>query len=370
MRFGVISTTKGLPWAAPDEVWSRFAALALERGHEVVATVDRAVHASGRLRSLQAMGLRIVVRRPFRPTKLYLLKERFFSELHAFEAFAPEVVLFNGGSILDAGHQPNLALFCSRFRGRLVFVCHGHSEEYAIPDRAGLRDFLGGTAGVVFVAEENRRTVEAQLAFALPRSWVIPNAPSFLLDDPLPWPDPSAARFACVARLDAHWKGHDVLLRALAQPGWSARDWSLDLYGRGGDESHIRELARHFGFGERVRMHGHVDDILPVWQNAHVCLLASRAESLSLAVLEAMMCGRPVVTTDVGDHRRVVEDGVTGFVAEAATAFSFGRALERAWAARERWRDIGQAAHATAVKLHAAAPAERLLQCALEAGLR
>jgi len=106
------------------------------------------------------------------------------------------------------------------------------------------------------------------------------------------------------------------------------RDWSLDLYGRGGDESHIRELARHFGFGERVRMHGHVDDILPVWQNAHVCLLASRAESLSLAVLEAMMCGRPVVTTDVGDHRVSSRMG-DRFCCRGGHRISFGRALER-----------------------------------------
>ena len=53
---------------------------------------------------------------------------------------------------------------------------------------------------------------------------------------------------------------------------------------------------------------------------------------MPLALVEAMLCGRTAVVTDVGGNAEWIEDGETGFVAEAATAKSFGAALkERGW---------------------------------------
>jgi glycosyltransferase involved in cell wall biosynthesis len=67
---------------------------------------------------------------------------------------------------------------------------------------------------------------------------------------------------------------------------------------------------------------------------------------MPLTVIEAMLCGRPVVTTNVGGNSEVIRDGVTGFLAEAAVAECFGRALERMWAQRDRLDEIGKLAAA------------------------
>jgi len=58
-------------------------------------------------------------------------------------------------------------------------------------------------------------------------------------------------------------------------------------------------------------------------------------------LVEAMLCGRPAVVTDVGGNTEWIEDGRTGFVAEAPTAKSFGAALERAWLAQADWQKMG-----------------------------
>jgi glycosyltransferase involved in cell wall biosynthesis len=61
---------------------------------------------------------------------------------------------------------------------------------------------------------------------------------------------------------------------------------------------------------------------------------------LPLALIETMLCGRPVVATDVAGGE-VVEEGVTGFLAEAPTVGCMESALDRFWARKEDASEIG-----------------------------
>jgi glycosyltransferase involved in cell wall biosynthesis len=61
-------------------------------------------------------------------------------------------------------------------------------------------------------------------------------------------------------------------------------------------------------------------------------------------MVEAMTCARPIVATDVAGHSEIIEDGVTGFLADAPTASSIGKALERLWDRRMCLEAIGKAA--------------------------
>jgi glycosyltransferase involved in cell wall biosynthesis len=60
-------------------------------------------------------------------------------------------------------------------------------------------------------------------------------------------------------------------------------------------------------------------------------------------MVEAMLCARPVLATDIAGHREIIEDGVTGFLADAPTAASISAALERFWERREDAEAIGKA---------------------------
>jgi glycosyltransferase involved in cell wall biosynthesis len=60
-------------------------------------------------------------------------------------------------------------------------------------------------------------------------------------------------------------------------------------------------------------------------------------------IVEAMLCGRPVLATDVGGNSEIVVDGVTGFLAAAPTVGSVAQALERLWANRADLESIGKA---------------------------
>ena len=106
---------------------------------------------------------------------------------------------------------------------------------------------------------------------------------------------------------------------------------------------------------------GYVRDLEVVWREHQLMVLPSRGEGLPLAVLEAMMCGRPIVTTDVGGNREVLEDGVSGFIAAAATPDCFGKTLDFAWGEQPRWCQMGQSAHQGALALVSADPGQKLL---------
>jgi glycosyltransferase involved in cell wall biosynthesis len=79
-------------------------------------------------------------------------------------------------------------------------------------------------------------------------------------------------------------------------------------------------------------------------------VLPSRYEGLPLALVEAMLCGRPAIAANAGGIAEILVDNETGFLAAEASPASFDEALERAWARRAEWPSIGAqaAAHARA----------------------
>jgi glycosyltransferase involved in cell wall biosynthesis len=94
-------------------------------------------------------------------------------------------------------------------------------------------------------------------------------------------------------------KGYDVLVEAL---GRLAPDlpWRLALAGRGQEEARLRDLARRHRLDDRVHLLGYRDDIPDLLAAADIFAMPSRSEGLPLALLEAMLAGRPVVASAVG----------------------------------------------------------------------
>src|SRR5262249_23630474 len=136
----------------------------------------------------------------------------------------------------------------------------------------------------------------------------------------------------------------DILLEALASSLWMNRPWRLALYGSGPMKNIIERLIKRFALNDRVTLAGYVSRVEDIWAKNHVLVMPSRSEGLPLVMVEAMLCGRPVVATDVAGHSEIVEDDVSGFLADAPTVTSVGRTLERLWSRRNDLRMMGQAA--------------------------
>jgi glycosyltransferase involved in cell wall biosynthesis len=362
MKILILSTIQGCAWAGTEEVWYHFAELALSKGHDVMLAADSEIANSPQVFSLKSRGLKVTERKPFRPHRLYLLKNRVIPDHQAALHWQPDVCLINAGSPLDLEFSPHLDLLLQRLNCKKVFFCHFNSDRLVFSERTKTAQLLASMDKLVFVNESNKNELERQLALKFKHSHVILNSSRLGLQEPMPFPDLSKVSFANVARLETYWKGQDILIDILHRKEWIQRDSKLEFFGSGKDQDYLHRLIDLHHLKDKVFLSGYVRSVEEIWLNRHALLLPSRGEGTPLVILEAMMCGRPVVTTDVGGNAEVVEDGVTGWIAEAATPRSFSRTMERAWESRDRWEGMGRAAHHKAKQLSNLNPSAKLLE--------
>jgi glycosyltransferase involved in cell wall biosynthesis len=187
------------------------------------------------------------------------------------------------------------------------------------------------------------------------RMHVIPNgvpvrrlAPGVLHDPP---------RLGTAAILEQR-KGIDVLLDARAA---MQRPAELDVFGDGSLRRQLEEQASRLGIS--VRFHGLVDDLRDRLLELDVFVLATRAENLPVAILEAMAIGLPVVATRVGGIPELVVDGETGYLVDPDDPGALGRALDAVISDPVRHRQMGEAGAArVAAHFEAQAVAARMVR--------
>jgi glycosyltransferase involved in cell wall biosynthesis len=119
---------------------------------------------------------------------------------------------------------------------------------------------------------------------------------------------------AIVGRLTAI-KQHELFLR-VAQAVHARRPDALFLVvGDGDRRAELEALARELGVASHVRFAGWRQDLANVYGATDVCVLTSRNEGTPVAVIEALAAGLPVVSTDVGGVRDVIDEPILGGVA-------------------------------------------------------
>lgn len=373
MRICIASTIFHAPWGGSEVLWARLAREALDRGHQVALVVKRWPETPAPVRDLEARGAKVF----FRTVDLSRRRSRAYEYLvHPFPAIArwkPDVLVISQGGLYDLVYRRDMHRLIERTGAPYVPIMHqaydGQFPIWGEGARESILTYCRGARRVAFVAEGNRRAAERQLATALPNGVVVRNPTNLAGDGLVPWPSGGPARLACVARLEVNDKGQDALFECLAGEPWRHRDWELRLYGRGQDQPYLERLARHYGIADRVRFRGLVGEVEAIWRDNHLLILPSRVEGTPLALVEAMLCGRPAVVTDVGGHAEWVSEPRNGFLAEVASVRSFGAALERAWAARADWEAIGRTAREDALGLVDPAPARTLLEIVTAADL-
>ena len=130
----------------------------------------------------------------------------------------------------------------------------------------------------------------------------------------------------CLARL-THGKGHDELLRAAEGFLGERSPARLFLAGDGPLGSEVRALHAHSPVYQRIDILGHREDVATLLAAADIFVTASHSEGFSLAILEAMHAGLPIVAYRVTSLPEMILHEKTGFLVERGDTKSFAHAV-------------------------------------------
>ena len=192
------------------------------------------------------------------------------------------------------------------------------------------------TDGFIAVAENHGHYQVEQEKFPSEKVFVIPNGvdTTRFQRDPAKrehWRQtigisPTAPAVGIVAALRPE-KNHELFLNVAAQVNKTMPEVQFVIAGDGPAKDELAKLAGKLGIAEQTHLLGSVSDIPGVLSAVDLFALTSDNEASPVSILEAMSCGLPVVSTDVGSVRQSVIEGRTGMlvptqqVAPAAAAW-------------------------------------------------
>jgi glycosyltransferase involved in cell wall biosynthesis len=313
----------------------------------VAVLTDWAPKEPGRIGMLRQAGCQVTLERPERLGERLLgrllRRPKSFKLRRWLLGNAPDLVVVSQG-----GFKEGIPVAEESGRARIPYCLLANlATDSAWPSdgqRAALCGAYRQAAAAFFVSQANLDSVTTIFGSDLARAEVVRNPFNVDYDAAPPWPAANdKLRLACVGRLDPRAKGQDILFSVLAADKWRRREVGVDLYGCGPMEEGLKALAAYLGL-HGIGFKGSSHDIAELWSHYEALVLPSRVEGLPLVLVEALLCGRPAIVTDVGGNTEVVEDGLTGFVASAPTVKLLDEALERAWQNRRLLRSMGERA--------------------------
>ena len=348
MKFGFYSCMSGMPWGGSEVLWYKAARTLQDKGHQVAVNFKWWPYKAFQLEELERRGGEVFRRgEPRNNLKRVqgLFNKRSQTPAGWLEATRPDAVL------VTLGYHPDpvdVATACLESKipyainvqcaSSFCFIAGSRVEQY--------RQWYRHAEKVYFVSQENLEKTQNNLAMRLDNAVIVANPFNVQEDADPPWPEPNGRfRLAVVGRIHFQSKGQDLVVDVMKSDKWRQRPVDVVFYGHDqGNQQQLNDLIAMHGLEDQLKIGGFQKDVTGIWANHHALLLPSRYEGAPLIVIESMLCNRLAITTNLGRNDELMDDNESGFIAEGATVRLLDDALERAWAKRDQWREIGQLA--------------------------
>ena len=171
------------------------------------------------------------------------------------------------------------------------------------------RDVIPHVDGIVYVS----RWAEQALVSWLPEAQAVPSA--VIGNFVTPWEHDQGhetiADLVSTGKLELR-KNHGFILDVLAEAKRAGRTYTLDIFGDGPLRADLEHKTRALGLEGQVNFRGIRNDVRDFLPGYRAYVHAASAETSSLAIMEAMAAGLPVIAGGIGPIPELCDDGVEG----------------------------------------------------------
>lgn len=145
-------------------------------------------------------------------------------------------------------------------------------------------------------------------------------------------------------------KGYDTLLKAAKLLKDQKQRYKLLIAGDGPLWEDMNKLRNVLGLQTEVSFLGKRNDVSELLQLADIFVLSSNWEGMPISIIEAMMCGKPIVATAVDGSRELVRNGVDGLLVSPQDPHALTAALMKTIADDSMRSHFGKCARERAYK--------------------
>lgn len=122
-------------------------------------------------------------------------------------------------------------------------------------------------------------------------------------------------------------KNHEVVVKALGQ--MKHEDIKYFIAGQGPLEGYLNDLIRQNGLDKSVKLLGFRDDVNKLTKATDKFIFPSLQEGLTVALMEAMATGLPVVASKIRGNTDIVKGGINGYLVDCQDVDGFAKGIEK-----------------------------------------
>lgn len=175
-----------------------------------------------------------------------------------------------------------------------------------------IRDFIISKSDACFLQTESQKEYFASRIQK--KCFVVSNPISDIFISDIPHKSIRPRTIICVGRLTKQ-KNHMMAIKAVAQLRGEYNDIKLVIYGEGPEKNALEHYIYNNRLQESVFLKGRIMDIKSGYDNADIFILSSDFEGFPNALMEAMSCGIPCISTDCPTGPRdIITDGENGLL--------------------------------------------------------
>ena len=353
-------------WGGSEEIWFRSAIHLAQQGGKVGVCCFDWPGKQNKLDQLTKAGCELHLL-PGRDKATSLWKQiKLRAAINRLPIEDFDHVIINQGGWKDIVHGPfkNIYRRCKNYS----LVYHNYDREKLSPGKKRLftkwvrnTKTNNGDAARIFtaIAESN--------AILIPNQRVLFNPITFAAPDqytPFVNSVNDKLNFIVLAQLELKRKAQDILIKALSSEKWKARNWQLQIYGKGSDADVLAKMIETSGLSDKVFLKGYSQDIPGVLSWSHVLLQLTHIDAMPISVTEAMAMSRAVIASNVGDMPLWIKDDVNGWIANEVTAEAVDAVMEKAWQNRHKLEAMGKESFNIFAKKYPADPVTYFLDIA------